>query len=112
MSPTTIGILGHTGRVGSQITKNLIKYHTQGLVKLVILHRPGSRISDLPSEIETRVIELEKDEPENHFDAIKDLNVVMYVHTPPNTCSPRALPLSFPLTLFPRARGHSLMLFV
>lgn len=78
-SLTTIGILGHTGRVGSQITKNLIAYQTQGLIRVIILHRPGSRISDLPPEVETRVIELEKDVPEDHFTAIKDLNVVMYV---------------------------------
>lgn len=82
MSPTIVGILGHTGRVGSQITKNLINYQAQGLIKLVILHRPSSNISGLPSGVETRVVELEKEEPEKHFDAIKDLNVVMYVPTP------------------------------
>lgn len=79
MSPTTIGVLGHTGRIGSQVVKHLIKYHQQGKIRLVILHRPSSNISNLPEDVETRVIKLDKDEPEKHFEAVKGLNVVMYV---------------------------------
>lgn len=77
MTPRTVGILGHTGRVGSQIVKNLIDYQTEGLIKLVVLHRPSSKVADLPQEVTRRVLDLEKDEPEKHFEAIKDLNVVM-----------------------------------
>lgn len=73
----TVGVLGHTGRVGSQLVKNLIEYHQQGKVKLVVLHRPSSDISALPEGVETRVIELAKDEPEKHLEAVKGLNVVM-----------------------------------
>lgn len=77
MPVNTVGILGHTGRVGSQIVKHMIGYHREGKVNLVILHRPSSNISQVPAEIETRVIDLSKDEPDQHLEAIRGLDVVM-----------------------------------
>ena len=74
---TTVGVLGHTGRVGSHLVKHLIEYHRQGKVKLVILHRPSSNISNLPKGVETRMVDLTKDEPDKHLEAVKGLNVVM-----------------------------------
>lgn len=77
MSRTSVGVLGHTGRIGSQVVKHLVEYHKQGKIRLVILHRPSSNISNLPEDVETRVLNLDKDEPDKHFEAIKGLQVVM-----------------------------------
>jgi nucleoside-diphosphate-sugar epimerase len=79
-STTTVGIIGHTGRVGSQVLKNLITYHEQGQIEVIVLHRPSSDISKVPSGIETRVIDLTQDEPEKHLAAIQGINVIMSVN--------------------------------
>jgi len=75
--PITVGLLGHTGRVGSEILKNLIKYNQAGLIKPIVLHRPSSDISKIPSGIETRVLDLANDEPAQHLAAVEGINVVM-----------------------------------
>jgi aspartate-semialdehyde dehydrogenase len=77
MSVTTVGIIGHTGRVGSQVLKNMASYHEQGLLRVIVLHRPSSDVSKVHSDLETRILDLAQDEPDKHLAAIQGINVIM-----------------------------------
>jgi nucleoside-diphosphate-sugar epimerase len=58
----TVAIRGHDGNVGRHVLPHLVKAHQQGLIRLVILHRPSSDTSKLPSNIELRVIDTDTEE--------------------------------------------------
>ncbi|WVQ74178.1 hypothetical protein IAR50_003772 [Cryptococcus sp. DSM 104548] len=77
MSPITVGLLGHTGTVGSALFTPLYEAHKKGDLKLVILHRPSSDISKVPSDVDKRVVELEESKVDAIKDATKDLEVVI-----------------------------------
>ncbi|KIR77072.1 hypothetical protein I305_06046 [Cryptococcus gattii E566] len=70
-----VALLGHNGTVGSNLLPYLINAHTKGSLKLVILYRPSSDLSKIPSDegIEKRVIELKDGETENIRVTVKDL---------------------------------------
>lgn len=77
---STVAIYGATGNLGKSALPHFIKFHNENKLKLVILHRPGSNIAslNLPSSIETRAIDLEKDEPASAYvDIVKDIDIVV-----------------------------------
>lgn len=76
-----VALLGHNGTVGSNLLPYLINAHTKGSLKLVILYRPSSDLSKIPSDegIEKRVIELKDGETEKTRVTVKDLEVIMWV---------------------------------
>lgn len=74
-----VALLGHNGTVGSNLLPYLINAHAKGSLKLVILYRPSSDLSKIPSDegIEKRVIELKDGEKEKIRATVKDLEVIM-----------------------------------
>jgi hypothetical protein len=51
----TLAIIGHNGNVGKRVLPHLIKAHQDGHIKLVVMHRPGSSIESIDSDVERRV---------------------------------------------------------
>lgn len=78
MSPI-VALIGHNGTVGENILPYLVDAHKKGAIKLVILHRPNSDASKIPSDagIEKRIIELEEGKIDAIKAVVKDLEVVM-----------------------------------
>jgi hypothetical protein len=74
---TTIGLISHTGRISSHIYNPLVKAQEAGQVRLVVLHRSSSDISNIPKDMETRVLDLEKEDAGEMGRAIKGINVLM-----------------------------------
>ncbi|ORY26970.1 hypothetical protein BCR39DRAFT_599556 [Naematelia encephala] len=56
----TVGLIGHTGNIGKQILKHLIKPYEDGKLNIIILHRAGSDLSSVPKGIETRQVDISK----------------------------------------------------
>ena len=75
-TPTTVGLLGHNGRVGTAILSALAPLHGTNYT-VVILHRPGSNLSSVPSGIETREIDLSKEDGKDFDAAVKGLHVLV-----------------------------------
>ncbi|ORX35015.1 hypothetical protein BD324DRAFT_652735 [Kockovaella imperatae] len=112
MSTHTVGVLAPNGRVGSAVVSALLKYHNEGKIALVLLHRPGSPPkAQVPDSVNVREIELEK-EVDDIAPAIKGLNVIV------SALGPMQVPLQVPLvnalakspdfvTLIPAYYGHS-----
>lgn len=77
----TVAIYGASGSLGKATLASLLSSHQAGHIKLVILHRPSSDIKslNLPSDVETRAIDLESDNDDNvtSLKAIKGLDVIV-----------------------------------
>jgi hypothetical protein len=76
-APTTVGLISFTGRIGKHIYNTLLGAHQAGQVKFIVLHRPSSDISGIPSGVETRTIDLEKSGEEELKAATKGINILM-----------------------------------
>ena len=78
MSPV-VALIGHNGTVGNNLLPYLVEAHKKGSIKLVILHRPSTELSKIPSDvgIEKRIVELEDGKIDSIKAAVKDLEVVM-----------------------------------
>ena len=74
-----IGLYNHNGMVGSQIFKHLLPRAQQGMIKLVVLHRPNSNTSTIPEElnVEKRMVDLEKPDKALNETSVKGIQVVM-----------------------------------
>ncbi|TYJ51392.1 hypothetical protein B9479_008042 [Cryptococcus floricola] len=77
MSPITVGLLAHNGSVGRALLASLYQAQTKGDLKVVVLHRPNSDTSKVPSDVEKRVVELGEGKVDAVRDATKDLEVVI-----------------------------------
>lgn len=77
MAPHVVGLQGHTGHVGNAALKALITGHDSGKFKLVVLHRPGSDLSKVPKQVETRVLNLDDPDPVKIKAAVEGLNVYL-----------------------------------
>jgi hypothetical protein len=75
--PHTIGLIGHNGNVGSAVLAALLPAHKSGSIKLAILHRPSSSTSNIPSDVEKRVIDLEKKDVGALKSAVAGINILM-----------------------------------
>ncbi|XAO22688.1 hypothetical protein I312_101461 [Cryptococcus bacillisporus CA1280] len=86
MSPI-VALIGHNGTVGENILPYLVDAHKKGSIKLVILHRPNSDLSKIPSDagIEKRIIELEEGKVDAIKAVVKDLEVVISTIAAANT---------------------------
>jgi hypothetical protein len=73
---TVVGILGHNGRVGSELLRQLTSLHGNDFT-VVVLHRPGSNVSTIPSGIETREIELDGEDGKRFDKAVSGINVLV-----------------------------------
>lgn len=73
----TVGLLGHTGRIGSHALKHLVLAHQSGNITLIVLHRPASNIASVPEGIETRVLDLKNGDEEQIKKSVKGLQVLM-----------------------------------
>ena len=73
----TVGLLAPNGRLGANILTALLKYHEEGKIGLVILHRPGSPPkTKLPTSVDVREVDLEGD-VKTIVPAVKGINVLM-----------------------------------
>jgi hypothetical protein len=77
MSPITVGLIGHNGLVGAKILAHFAALQTEGKIKLVVLHRPGSSISAVPSDIEKRAIDLTAADGPAFDAAVQGLDVLV-----------------------------------
>lgn len=75
----TVGLLGHTGRIGAYALKHLLKAHQEGTIKLIVLHRPSSDVSAnrVPQDVERRVLDLKKGSEGEIKEAVKGLQVLV-----------------------------------
>ena len=75
----SVGIYGATGYMGAPFTRALLKAHRGSLLRLVILHRPGSDLTRYPQDktVETRCIDLEAEETASLAKKLTDLQVVV-----------------------------------
>lgn len=76
-----IAIYGHRGWASSAIVAALI----DSGAPIKVLHQPGSDVSNVPDTVET--VEVDLADQERVVDALRDIDIVMYI----------ALPSSFPL---------------
>ena len=54
--PHTVGLLGATGNLGTRLLPELVKLHSKGTIRLIILYREASKLPELPYTVETRLI--------------------------------------------------------
>lgn len=74
----TIAIRGHDGNVGKHVLPHLIKAHQEGHIRLVVLHRPTSDVSKIPSGIELRAIDTDTEEGKQKLpEQLAGINVLM-----------------------------------
>ena len=73
---TVVGILGHNGRVGSELLEQLTSLHANNIT-VVVLHRPGSNTSTIPTGIETREIELAGKDGKRFDQAVAGINILV-----------------------------------
>ncbi|ORY29160.1 hypothetical protein BCR39DRAFT_454166, partial [Naematelia encephala] len=70
----TIGLLGHTGGIGKAIFSTLLPAVEEGKVKLVVFHRASSDVSNVPSTIEKREIDLENPDADKLAQQVKGIH--------------------------------------
>jgi uncharacterized protein YbjT (DUF2867 family) len=75
--PTTIALLGATGWLGGNILAALAKRLASGAIKLVVLHREGSKLLDLPAGVETRVLDSDNADEAAVAQALEGVEVLM-----------------------------------
>jgi hypothetical protein len=75
----TVGLLGHTGRIGAQAFKHLLEAHKAGTITLIVLHRPSSDVSTdrVPPDVEKRVLDLKRGSEAQIKEAVKGLQVLV-----------------------------------
>jgi hypothetical protein len=73
----TVALLNHNGRLGAAIYAALLPLVQHFRIALVVLHRPGSDISSIPPEVETRALDLERGDLAHVRTAVQGINVVM-----------------------------------
>lgn len=75
---STIAIRGHNGNVGRHVLPNLVKAHQEGKIKLVVLHRPESKVDGLPADIELRAIDTDSEQGKKDLpQQLKGINALM-----------------------------------
>lgn len=77
MTPHTVGLLAHTGRTGSAALRVLLEAHRLGKINLVVLFRPGSNLSTIDKDVETRELDLSAPDTDKIKAAVKGLNVLI-----------------------------------
>ena len=77
--PHVVALQGHTGLTGTAAFKALLVQHDAGRLTLVVIHRPGSDTSMVPSTVETRELDLSKPDEAKIRAAVKGLSVYMWV---------------------------------
>lgn len=75
--PTTVALLGASGWLGSNILSALAKRLDSGEIKLVILHREGSKLKDVPDNVETRVLDSDNADEAAVSKALEGVEVLM-----------------------------------
>lgn len=76
MSPT-VALLGASGDLGSNLLKPLAAAAKDGKVNLVVLHRATSDTSNVPSEVEKRVLDADNATVEEIQAALKGVDILM-----------------------------------
>lgn len=77
MSPTTVGLLGHTGLVGKKLLPELAALHAVGKIALTVLHRPSSDLSPVPKGVPTRVLDLTAADGPAYDKSVEGLQVIL-----------------------------------
>lgn len=54
----TVGLISHTGRIGSATLAPLLAAKEHGQIELIILHRASSNLTSIPDDVEKRVVDL------------------------------------------------------
>ncbi len=75
MSPHTVALQPHTGRIGSAAFKELLKAHNEGKIVLVVIHRPGSDLSTVPAGVEAREVNLAEPDEAKIKESLKGINI-------------------------------------
>ncbi|WOO83967.1 uncharacterized protein LOC62_05G007484 [Vanrija pseudolonga] len=77
MSPRTVAVYGATGNIGAPLIKALYPRHQAGEIKLVVIHRAGSKLDNVPAEIERRVLDYASATEAQVHDALRDVNILL-----------------------------------
>ena len=77
MSPTTVGLLGHTGLVGKKLLPELAALHAEGKIALTVLHRSSSDLSAIPEGVAARVLDLTAADGPEYDKSVEGLQVIM-----------------------------------
>ncbi|ORY24567.1 hypothetical protein BCR39DRAFT_546505 [Naematelia encephala] len=102
---TTVALLSHTGYVGSNLLRAFLPAHTDGKIKLVVIHRPSSNVATIPEGIERRILDLDRSSEAEIKAAVDGIEVFI------STVGSTALPLQ--AKLFPAlAASKSLRAFI
>ncbi|WWC61171.1 uncharacterized protein I303_103751 [Kwoniella dejecticola CBS 10117] len=72
-----VGLIGHTGNIGSALLPRLLDAHRAGQIELLILHREGSDLSKIPSTIEKRIIQLDEHGREINRAAVDGVEILI-----------------------------------
>ena len=73
----TVALMGHTGRTGRPALNHLAEAHAAGKIKLIVVHRPSSDTSIVPPGIETRVIDLDKNDEGEIAAAVRGVEIFL-----------------------------------
>ncbi|WWC61188.1 uncharacterized protein I303_103768 [Kwoniella dejecticola CBS 10117] len=76
-SVPVIGHIGYSGLVGKSILTNLLEHHKAGKVRLVVLYREGSDLSQIPDDVEKRLVQLDDSGAEQNKKAVEGLEVLL-----------------------------------
>lgn len=81
--PPTVGIVGASGALGSAVLKEFKPLAEQGAIKLVILHRPSSRVV-VPDCAEGRILDIGESTDGHVKKAMEDVDILMYAPYSPD----------------------------
>lgn len=73
----TVALLSVTGLIGSNLLTALTKAHTEGKIKLIVLHRPSSNVALVPAEVEKRVIDIASASEKEVHAALDGVDILM-----------------------------------
>lgn len=76
MAPPTVVQISATGLLGTQMYKLLLERHEKGEIKLIIVHRPSTKV-DVPEGVETRALEFNTATEEDVHRTMAGADIVM-----------------------------------
>ncbi|KAL1406433.1 hypothetical protein Q8F55_008132 [Vanrija albida] len=76
-SPRTVAVYGATGNIGAPLIKALYPRHEAGEIKLIVIHRAGSKLDNVPADVERRVLDYASGTEAQVHEALRGVNILL-----------------------------------
>lgn len=77
MSPRTVAVYGANGNIGAPLVKALYPRHQKGEIKLIVIHRKGSKLDNVPADIERRELDYATATEAQVHEALREVNILL-----------------------------------